>query len=264
MKKLYFLFILYLLGFCSFAQHHLIVGVNGTQHDIKTAKLNNFVSTFNSYYQANGFVPLTDFSSKMRGLGFSTGYRLMGKEGFNLGMIYMFSKNGQDNSTTLATKSGYDFNYRAKNHDFIFELGYNIGGLFTINGVFGMGIRGNAMEVWKVYANGDRSFGYENDITGHYKTNSFTMDYGGSVGLKLWKFYVPIRVTYGSALFNKGESVLMDYSTNRYRSNEFPHDFKQWINSNTTYDETNSIGQNEFVGMKISVGLEFMIPLGKK
>ncbi|WP_461485787.1 hypothetical protein, partial [Pedobacter sp.] len=166
--------------------------------------------------------------------------------------------------TTLALKSGYDFNYRAKNHDFIFELGYNIGGVLSINGVFGMGIRGNAMEVWKVYANGDRSFGYENDITGHYKTNSFTMDYGGSVGLKLWKFYVPIRVTYGSALFNKGESVLMDYSTNRYRINEFPHDFKQWIGSNTTYDETNSIGQNEFVGMKISVGLEFMIPLGKK
>lgn len=188
----------------------------------------------------------------------------MGKKGFNLAMIYMYSKNGYDNHSTLAQKSGYELNYKAKNHDFIFEMGYNIGGLVVINGIFGMGIRTNSIDMWKVYANGDKSFGYENDITGHYKAPSFTTDLGGSIGLKLWKFYIPLRVTYGTALFSSSESVLTDFDTNRYRSSEFPNDFKQWINSNTTYDENNKIGQKEFVGMKISVGLEFMIPLGKQ
>lgn len=265
MKKIYYTFLLQLCCIGTYAQHHLVLGLSGTQHQIKTGELNNFVSTFNDYYQANGFKPLSDFKANMQGIGFSAGYRLTAPNSFSLAMLYMFSKNAQDNHTTLALKSGYELNYRAKNHDFIFELGYNIGGLVILNGVFGIGMRSNTMQVWKVYANGDKSLGYENDINGHYQTPSFTMDYGGSIGLKLWRFYIPVRVTYGSTMFGKNsESILTDFDTNRYRSNEFPKDYKLWLSSNTSYDETNSIGQNEFVGMKISVGVEFMIPLGKK
>ena len=123
MKKIFYTFLLQLCCFGTYAQHHLILGLSGTQHQIKTGELNNFANTFNSYYQGNGFKPLNDFKANMQDVGFTAGYRLMRSNSFSLAMLYMFSKNAQDNSTTLIQKSGYEFNYKAKKPRFYFRDG---------------------------------------------------------------------------------------------------------------------------------------------
>lgn len=263
MKKINLICLLTLITSASYSQHRFILGIGKSQNTIKTGELNSFASTFNEYHQGNGFIPLSDFKPKMQPLNFSGGYRYMKNNGFSLGMIYMYSKDQQDNSTTLISKTGYDFHYSAKNHDFMFEIGYNIGGVITINGLGSLGIRNNTMQIWKVYANGNRSFGYENDLPGHYQTLTTHLDVGGSVGLKLWHFYIPLRVTYGMPIFSDGSSGFIDYDTQRFRSNELPKDYIKWATKPMEYDSKNIISQNEFTGMRIHLGIEFMIPLGK-
>lgn len=265
MKKIYL--ILLLLQFTvgsAYSQHHFILGVGKSRNNIKTDELNSFANTFNDYHKGNGFIPLNNFKPTMEPLNFSGGYRYMKNNGFSLGFIYMYSKDKQDNSTTLISKTGYDFNYSAKNHDFIFEMGYNIGGLITINALGSLDMRFNNMQIWKVYANGDRSMGYENDLPGHYQTLTTHLDVGGSIGLKLWKFYIPLRVTYGMPLFSDGSSGFIDYDTKRFRNNEIPKDYRPWAEKPMEYDSENIISQNQFVGIRVHLGIEFMIPLGGK
>lgn len=265
MKKLYHFLLLICITTSSYAQHHFILGVGKSRNNIKTDELNSFTSTFNDYHKGNGFVPLNNFKATMEPLNFSGGYRYMKDNGFSLGMIYMYSKKTQQNQTTLMSKTGYEFNYKGYSNDFIFELGYSIGGIITINALGSLGISNNHMQIWKVYANGDKSLGAENDLPGHYKAVTTHADLGGSIGLKLWKFYFPLRVTYGMPVFSKGELGMTDFDrTHRYRNNEMPKDYKQWATNAMDYDPDNFISGDQFTGIRIHLGVEFMIPLGGK
>jgi hypothetical protein len=243
------------------AQHKIIVGGGTALNSFKTTELNSFIHSFNAYFDAPNFVPFDEFNSKMQSISGKIGYRYFPYSGLTFGMHYAFGKGQNSNHSTLAVKSGYELLHKVKRNDFGFEVGRNQR-FFNLSGLMGINSATHAIQIWKVYANGDKSMGYEDDLNGNYVVDAYNLDIGGSLGLKLWHFYVPIQVTYGLPFFTKG-NVFVDHDTYRFRSNELPNNYGKWRQDYDKYDETNSIGNKDLVGLRVQVGLEFMIPLGK-
>ena len=260
-KQLIFILSCILFNQYVHAQHKIIFGAVAGMNTFKTKELNSFIHSFNDYFEAPNFVPFKDFKGNMHSISGKVGYRYMPSEGLSFGIHYAFGKGKNSNHSTLAVKSGYELLHQIKRNDFWFEIGRSQR-FFNLSGVLGINRASNTIQIWKVYANGDKSMGYEDDLNGNYMLDAYSLDIGGSLGINVWRFHVPIQVTYGLPFFTKG-NVFVDHDTYRFRSNELPKDYGKWRQDYDKYDETNSIGNKELVGLRLQVGLEFMIPFGK-
>lgn len=260
-KKIIFILSYIMLFQQAYAQHKIIFGAGAGMNTFKTNELNTFIHSFNDYFEAPNFVPFKDFKGSMQSISGKVGYRYLPLQGLSFGMHYAFGRGKNSNHSTLDVKSGYELLHNIKRNDFWFEVGRSER-FFNLSGILGINKATNTIQIWKVYANGDKSMGYEDDLNGNYVIDAHSLDIGGSLGLKIWRVNVPIQVTYGVPFFTKG-NVFVDHDTYRLRSNELPKDYGKWRQDYDKYDETNSIGNKELVGLRLQIGLEFMIPLGK-
>ncbi|HTO17484.1 MAG TPA: hypothetical protein VLZ83_17090 [Edaphocola sp.] len=271
--RFFYIFLLTCLGapIYSSGQISWTFGGGVIQGAINTNQLNSFAESFNDYHKGVGFKPLNDFKPKMNSLFFSTGFRYFPSEkksGITYSVLYRFNKYKQKNETTLLQGSGYDINYWAPYHDFLFELGYSIKDRVSLSAVLGLAINFHTIEIWKVYANGDRSMGNENNLPGHYVGLSTPLEYGLSAGIKLNKILIPIRITHSRSFLNVMGTedefgVFIDYTKEyKWRSKELPLDYKKWSNERVPPID-NGINSGALYGLRISVGIEYQLNLSK-
>lgn len=264
--KLLLSIVLVALSLESQAQSAISVGFTGTRNTINTTELNTFVESFNEYHKGDGFVPMKPFVKGMYAPGFNFGWRYLDfeKSSFYINMMMMFSWDSQKTNTTLIQKSGYDFTYRSSNIDFLFELGYSIKSRVLIGAVAGLGISDESMEIWKIYANGDRSITNENDLPGYYQGSAYPISYGAVVSLRLGKFLIPFRVMHASKAFSNTVARVgfTDYSnSSRYRSTDLPLDYGKWAHENQSVAGIdNYVDANIRTGWRFQIGVEYLIP----
>jgi len=245
--------------------HGPFVGAGYAFNGFHTDNLNNFVRTFNDYYSVGMQQAFTEYDlSTMNGFYVSMGWRLMKRHrsGFSGAVAYNYGYNSNTKRSVIWTGSGYDLNLEFYNHDFLFEGGYQVKGLFFIHALLGFSFRHTDMEVWSVYPDGSRSMGYEYDINGFYQTEAINIELGGSLGFRCWHFFFPIRISYGLPFLPVGE--LIDFDANRWRSEYFPSDYNAWVNDPAGGNEQDyRVPDADFSGLRIQFGVEFMLPLFK-
>jgi hypothetical protein len=247
-------------------KHGITVGAGYSLNTFQTENMNKLVNSFNDYYQVGLKKPFAGYDlGSMQGFNINIGYRYMKREtsGFSAYGGYMFGYSHNFNSVKIWNNTGYDMEMAFKCHDFLFEGGYQIKGKVFMHGFVGIGIRDIQVQMWKVYQDGSRSMGYEYDINGWYKTNSFSAQFGASLGFRVWHFFFPLRVGYEVPFFKDNTLQLTDFDVNRFRSHNLPNDYSLWLVSNISNDDNNRIPENDFMGLRIHFGVEFMIPLFK-
>lgn len=118
-----------------------------------------------------------------------------------------------------------------------------------------------------VWADGSTSMGYDHwlypqyeGINGHYQAPTIGLDLGTSVGLRLGRVLVPVRVGYMFPVFDESQAMV-DYSLDsRYRQNSLPKDFAEYnLDTMGAGADLNAIGQNTFRGLRFSFGLEYSL-----
>lgn len=237
-------------------------GING----INTEHLNQFVNSWNTYYQVGMKQPLSEYSlATLNGFTFSVGYRYMKRHrsGFSAAFNYTYGYNSNTKRTVIWSNLGNDFNLEMYNHDFNFEGGYQIKGIVFLHALLGFSLRHVNMEAYTVYADGSRSMSTEYDINGFYQTDPNTVELGASIGARVWHFFIPFRISYGIP-FNSNMLSLYDYNSNDWRAAEFPSDWGAWVsNTSGIPDDNNRIPENDFAGLRFHLGVEFMLPLFK-
>lgn len=246
--------------------HRLTAGFGYSLHGYHAMNMNKFVNSFNTYYQVGMKKPFDNYQDyQFQGVQFNIGYRYLqfNKTSFSYYMGYSFSHSEQGNSVKIHNNTGYDLETAFSCHDFSLEAGVQIKSRFYMHGLVGLGIRDIQAKMWKVYQDGSRSMGYEYDINGWYQTNSFSWQFGGTLGFRIWHFMIPIKVWYEVPFTADNMLSLTDFDVNRYRNSELPNDYNQWLNSNVVKDENNRIPENDFMGLRIQAGIEFMIPFKK-
>lgn len=246
--------------------HGPVVGLGYSINGFHADGLNNFVTTYNDYYQVGMQQALNEYGfTTMNGFNFSLGWRFMKrhKSGFSGDVLYTYGYNSNTKHTVLWNNTGNDFNVEFYSHDILFEAGYQIKGLFFIHGTFGFMFRHTNMEVWQIYQDGSRSMGSEYVFPGFYQADPISIELGGSFGFRAWHFFFPIRITYGLP-FIGSDLTLYDYNSNSLFPADFPRDFQVWLNSYGVINESNTIKEDDFMGLRLSFGVEFMIPAFKK
>lgn len=247
-------------------KHNFTVGFGYSYNGFNPQNMNKFFNSFNQYYTVGMKKPFdTLSSSSFQGYQFNIGWRYFDREksSFSSYIGYAFGYSTNANSVKIHNNTGYDLESAFSCHDFMFEGGYQIQSRVFIHGLLGIGIRDIQAKMWKVYQDGSRSMGYEYDINGWYQTNSFSIQLGGSLGVRIWHFFIPFKIWYEVPFFSDNALSLTDFDVNRYRDNQLPNDYTQWLNSNVTIDENNRIPENDFMGLRIQTGIEFSIPFKK-
>lgn len=251
------------------AQHGISVGISAVRTSIHTEQMNTFFQEFNKYHDGAAFVPFKDFRSSVISPGFTGGWRFQ-KEGggFSGSMLLMYGWDKQDDyNTKLIQNSGYELIYKSRNTDFILELGYNIKDRVFIHFVTGAGYSDESIAIWKVYANGDKTMTNENDLPGHYESSTGHLSFGGSLGIKIGKVYIPFRVTYAmpfmGAFTDAYEALpFMDHSNiHKWRASEIPTNYELWVRdlpgfAQESVNKQNTVHGDFRIGWRFQIGVE--------
>lgn len=237
-------------------------GFNG----FHTGTLNNFIQSYNTYYTIGLKEALPEYSfSNMHGFNLGMGYRYMSREksGFVGSFMYQYGYAGNKKRSRIWNNSGSEMHLQFHTHNILFEAGYQVKGIFFMQGILGFMIRDVNLPFRTVYPDGSVSMGNEYDINGFYKVSTNSLLLGGSLGFRYWHFFFPVRIYYGIPLFTD-RLPLIDYDAFRFRQNEFPNDFNVFVNDvSGTQFETNIVPQEDFMGLGLQFGIEFMIPIIK-
>lgn len=266
--KFLFVFGLYILFslsiFCQFSYGPTVSMGYGFEK-FNTDNINHFINTYNEFYSLGIKSPLKPFDL-MHAFHFNAGFRYMPrqKSSFSWGFWYQYSYAGDKTQSKLWNNAGNRFLLEFHSHDIMAEAGYNIKGKAFIHFLTGMLFR--KIQLWShtVYPDGSLSLANEYDINGYYQNSTNGFYVGGSVGARVWHFFFPLRIFYTFPGFTD-QLPTIDYDlTNRFRQNEFPRDYQVFVNDiSGTQFETNIIPQEDFLGLRVQLGVEFMIPVFK-
>lgn len=271
-KVTIFAFILF-LSFPGYAQKDLSpgfsIGFNVLRTNIHTEPLNQFAHSFNAYHQGSGFVSFKDFKNSLWAPGFNL--RIRGIQLANsvaLDASFMYSWDKQSNSTTLVQKSGYDLFYKSRNLDFYGDLGYDIKGYVVVGASLGIGMGFQAIEIWKTYPNGDRSITNENDLPGHYVGMAAPISGGVFVMPRLLqgRILVPVRLSYAIPLLKNNGLHFSDFSNhNRFRDNQIPLDYDEWVINKPEIHHSGRFLQADLrLGWRFQIGVEYVLNFKKE
>ncbi|MFZ2900568.1 MAG: hypothetical protein WA004_18185 [Saprospiraceae bacterium] len=224
--------------------------------------LNHYATTYNAYMGNALDKPLRQMGAfSMAGLYGSLGYRFT-KPGFTFGATAGYGRSSFTNTSELNNNFAQEHILRFSDLNFLFSGGPVFAKMFFLEGVINIGFRTPTMEVATIYPDGSRSLSYEYDINGIYTGFTPCYELGGSLGIRLGRMLVSARVTRAFPVFEGDPELadiatLQDADTNRFRSNDFPRDFGQWVDSGTNYDPENAVRTNGLRGTRIALSVEF-------
>lgn len=226
--------------------------------------LNHYATTYNAYLGNALDKPLRQMGAfSMQGLYGSMGYRFT-TPGFTMGATVGYGRSSFTNTSELNNNFAQEHILRFSDVNFLFSGGPAFAKMFFLEGVINIGLRTPTMEVATIYPDGSRSLSYEYDINGIYTGFTPCYELGGSLGIRLGRLLVSARVTRAFP-FLEGDpeladiAALQDADTNRFRSNDFPRDFGQWVDSGTNYDPENAVRTNGLRGTRIALSVEFFL-----
>ncbi|MBK8556345.1 MAG: hypothetical protein IPL65_11515 [Lewinellaceae bacterium] len=145
----------------------------------------------------------------------------------------------------------------------MFSGGPLIGKTLMLEGLLNIGFRNSTLDVLTVYPDGSKSQGYEFDINGVYTTFTPCYEAGFAVGIRLGRIILNGRISRALNFLGndrgEGATTLTDFDVNRYRYNEFPRDFKVWLDNNPNTVTENVVYSGELRGTRIAFGIDLLL-----
>lgn len=216
---------------------------------IGTEGFDAFTETYNDYYVQRLDAPFESIEGSLNRPTFGAAIRLNGP--LMLAFGYQYGRTSQERGADLgAIEQGYDLTIT--DHTVTTELGAHVGGGLYVAGVVAGVFRGVALDYRTTYADGSTSVGNEIVPNGHYTGSHPHIDAGVGVGLDLGRFVIPIRVTYPVMEFEGNPLLDPDQQARSY----FPADWPRYLEDAAGLDEDNSVREDEFSGLRITVGVE--------
>lgn len=212
-----------------------------------------------------GNMPLTGRMFSLQARGF-------GKKDLG-GFSWVFGiRTGKSSAATRSSKSVYnsgdEWNLWTKDITVTLSAGTTLGKHFFWNILSTETVfRTTRLHSQTIWGDGSKSSGFEhwyfqeyNGINGMYKAPFIGLDTGTEIGLKFGRILIPARIGYLFPVFSE-DQPLNDYTLDaRYRQNSFPKNFQLYIDEPMGQSEDiNAIGQNQFRGLRMSIGVEFML-----
>lgn len=249
------------------------LGYGGTQDRLNLEPFNQFFTSFNKAVGVNlksGFQPIP--ANAIQTHGFRGGLFYTGKDDRGLHTrLYLQTRANKRfiRELTFASNLKNEIVIDVKNNDFVFDVGYAGKNIILTASMAAM-LRALNVEYATIYQDGSRSLSNEYDLNGFYELYASNVMLGGSLAFRFGRVLIPIHVLFPTQIVPDLDDVkLLDYSVSRYRANEFPVDYPAWVTNKIPTTEAerlakdaNSIPETALQGMRIIVGVEFLI--GKK
>ena len=228
-----------------------------------TTGVNTFFDTWNEHYKLGMKQPFESVGSfSNRGIDYGinvVAYGDLKKTTFYASLGVFYNQSAVKRSSTMWNNYSNEFNLHFRDVEVPIMIGAAIKGKFTLALNADFLFRQAMLDFTTVYPDGSKSYGNDFDINGVYKVSVPDMYLGPALIIRLGRVQFPISVTFPLGMFKNNDLPLTDYDANRWRSTNFPERFDDWLTDVSGMDQENALYMNQMKGMKIMVGLEFLI-----
>ena len=245
------------------------IGPSASLNVFQRGRLNDFVNSYNAYYQANNNFtqPFKPISSSQLGWGWHSSLKFVSD---NLGVGGYFHQDVfQQKRESYLGQWGRALELEFRD----WSAGVSFGRVWdraSLDLILGAGIRRSNVRSLQIYPDGSRSIGEEFFLNGYYRMQRASLNIGLAYEyeFKPW-LGLKLRAEYFSPGFMSGRAdqlalyALSDNYKDPVSAAYLPHDFGLWVDNvnNNTYDYEENVIPAQFFGLTTSLSLVFKLNL---
>jgi hypothetical protein len=263
MKKIYLAILFFVIGATqnSFGQYvfNFGFGPGVSLNKLDPTQIDTFAVSWNDYYKVGLKQGYSLWNSTVTSPGFEITF-----DGYNPSRLsgHLFVSIGaywgkQVNQSILWNNFRHELDLRYNDVPVFAGLGLQYKGFIFLDYLVGGNFRTISLTSTVTYPDGSRSMGYEMDILGYYESGSSKGHHGVGFSVKLWRLMFSARWTFPFKSKLLYETHLYDFDVNRYRSSEFPVDFRIW--DPTFSNENNMVNTNPLHKSVLNLSVKFLL-----